>query len=93
MFVAQKVYTNGKMAENGWIISHLRPIGDGEHQYTPLGFVRNNNEDTWTELRRALPGLVALEAVTVPAHEFSRLQETEETPDHMRRVADAVEGN
>jgi hypothetical protein len=71
----------------------LRPIGEGDQQVTPLGFVHNDGVSTWDDLRRHLPGVAYLGDVTVTAQEFRSLTFREVTPVHMRRVADAVEGN
>lgn len=94
MFVA--VGLRNAAGRGGWRIFHMRPWDDnsGTHQVTPLGFVPADEAgETWTKLRKHLPGLTHVETLEVTPEELSNAQAQTETPEHMRRVADALEGN
>jgi hypothetical protein len=93
MFVAHKIYAGWDGPVSGWLVYHLRPIDRGDQQVTPLGFVRNDGVSTWDDLRRLLPGVAYLGDVTVTDDQYRQLLHREVNPVHMRRVADAVEGN
>lgn len=73
----------------GWLIHHVQ----GE-QATYLGFVDFGRHD-WSEIHKALPGILMLADVDVTPGEYERRNAASHrgSPEHMRRQGDAIEGN
>lgn len=92
MFVAIGVRSGGQA---GYRVFHLRPWddGSGNHQVTPLGFMASRDGEGWRELRKHLPGVTIVTDSEVSREDYRHYTGQAETAVHMRRVADAAEGN